>query len=140
VVSQRYLLDTNVLSEPLLPAPNAGVLQRLHAHADEIATAAPVWHELMFGSRRLPPSRRRRVVERYLLDVVRATIPILAYDVAAADWHAAERARLVGAGRTPPFVDGQIAAIARTNGLTLVTANVADFAGFEGLRVEDWRS
>jgi tRNA(fMet)-specific endonuclease VapC len=38
----------------------------------------------------------------------------------------------------PPFADGQIASIAATRDLTLVTANVADFERFEGLRVEDW--
>jgi tRNA(fMet)-specific endonuclease VapC len=40
----------------------------------------------------------------------------------------------------PPFVDGQTAAIASTKGLTVVTANVADFRLFDGLDVEDWRS
>ena len=43
-------------------------------------------------------------------------------------------------GRTPPYIDGQIAAIAVTNGCTLVTHNVADFAAFEGLQVENWFS
>jgi tRNA(fMet)-specific endonuclease VapC len=44
----------------------------------------------------------------------------------------------VNEGRTPASVDGQIAAIAAVNGLTLVTQNVTDFAAFEGLDVEDW--
>ena len=51
-----------------------------------------------------------------------------------------ETARLVSIGMTPPFIDGQIAAIAATNGLTLVSANLADFSVFEGLQLEDWRS
>jgi len=50
------------------------------------------------------------------------------------------RARLKPVGRTPSFVDGQIAAVAIVNDATLVTANVADFAPFDGLRVEDWSS
>ncbi len=33
---------------------------------------------------------------------------------------------------------GQIIAIARTNDLVLVTLNVADYAAFEGVKVEDW--
>ncbi|HZQ98784.1 MAG TPA: hypothetical protein VFC93_08205 [Chloroflexota bacterium] len=67
-------------------------------------------------------------------------MPILPYDEAAAGWHAMERARLAAHGRTLPFVDGQIAAIAQTNNLVLVTANAADFRDFAGLTIEDWRS
>ena len=48
-------------------------------------------------------------------------------------------AALDTAGKTPAFVDGQIAAIARVNALILVTANVSDYEGFEGLTIEDWR-
>jgi len=36
------------------------------------------------------------------------------------------------------YADGQIAAVAVVNGLTLVTANVRDFRHVEGLRVENW--
>jgi tRNA(fMet)-specific endonuclease VapC len=53
-------------------------------------------------------------------------------------WHVFVWARLVARGRTPPFVDGQIAAIARVRGLTLVTHNVRDYDDFDGLVVEDW--
>jgi predicted nucleic acid-binding protein len=35
-------------------------------------------------------------------------------------------------------VDGQIAAIAVCNDLTLVTANLRDFRGFTGLHVTSW--
>jgi tRNA(fMet)-specific endonuclease VapC len=105
-----------------------------------VVTAAPVWHELRFGCARLPQSRKRREIERYLREHVAANLLILPYDAAAAEWHAAERARLANIGKTPPYVDGQIAAIATMNDLTLVTANVGDFVNFADLRVEDWRS
>lgn len=139
MVGPGYLLDASVLSEPLKPRPNQNVLDRLARHEAVLATAAPVWHELVFGARRMPPSARRRALERYLDEVIAATLPVLPYDASAAAWHAAERARLVALGRTPPFVDGQIAAIARVHGLVLVTANTNDFADFEGLAVDDWR-
>ena len=135
-----YLLDTNVLSEPLRPSPDASVVEHLREHRSDLLTAAPVRHELVFGAARLPASRRRRAIERYLQDVVWATMPILAYDAAAAEWHARERARLAAMGNPRPFVDGQIAAIARVGELVLVTANVADFALFTELTVEDWRA
>lgn len=136
----RYLLDTNVLSEPLLPAPNRGVLERLRDHQHEVATASVVWHELLFGCHRLPVSARRAAIEGYLTEVVAPSVRVLSYDERAADWHAGERARLAGIGRTPPFADGQIAAVARVNDLALVTANVTDYAAFRDIRVEDWRA
>ncbi len=139
-MSLTYLLDTNVVSEPLRPAPNQQVLERLKRHEDEIALAAIVWHELLFGAYRLSPSARRSAIERYLNQVIAPTIPVLPYDNRAAQWHAAERARLVGLGKTPPFADGQIAAIARVNDLILVTANTADFALFQDIQVQDWSS
>lgn len=135
----RYLLDTNVISEPLRPAPNPKILERLRRYQEQLATASVVWHELLFGCYRLPASERRGAIEEYLQRVVAASIEILPYDEAAAGWHAAERARLALAGRTPPFADGQIAAIAQTNDLILITLNLTDYRGFRNLRVEDWR-
>jgi tRNA(fMet)-specific endonuclease VapC len=138
VVSGGYLLDTNVLSEPLRPRPDAEVLRRLAAHRGEVLTAAPVWHELVYGCQRLPPSRRRTLLERYLREVVEPTMRVLPYDRIAAARHGAERARLSALGWTPAFVDGQIAAIAQANALVLVTRNVRDFEHFEGLSSESW--
>jgi tRNA(fMet)-specific endonuclease VapC len=97
-----------------------------------------VWHELTYGCKRLPRGKRREAIETYLQDVVLASFPVLAYDEDAAHWHGIERARLEGLGRPAPFVDGQIAAIAYVNELTLVTVNVKDFARFKGVHVENW--
>lgn len=135
----NYLLDTNIISEPLRPKPNKNVLLRLQEHQGEIGISSIVWHELLYGLNRLPVSTRRAAIEAYLYEVVALSIPILPYDEGAAEWHAAERARLTGIGRTPPFADGQIAAIAVTNDLILVTFNVADFKDFEGIQIKDWR-
>jgi tRNA(fMet)-specific endonuclease VapC len=118
--------------------PDPAILERLDAHGPECAIAAPVWHELTYGCRRLPKGRRRAALEAYLRDVVHGSFPILAYDEAAAAWHGEERARLEALGRPAPFVDGQIAAIAHVNGLVLATTNHKDFARFRGLTVENW--
>ena len=136
----RYLLDTNVLSEPLKITPDPAVMAKLEQHEGDVAIASPVWHELRFGACRLPTSRKRRTIEAFLDDVIRGTVRILPYDQRAAELHAQERARLTRQGRTPSFVDGQIAAIARATSLVLVTRNVADFSGFQQLRAECWHS
>jgi tRNA(fMet)-specific endonuclease VapC len=138
-VTIRFLLDTNVLSEPVRPSPHPGVLAKLREHREEVATAAPVWNELLFGCARLPPSRKREALESYLLRTVRASIPILPYDQAAAEWHAAQRAKLADLGKSPPFADGRIAAIAKVNGLVLVTSDRFHLDAFEGLQVQDWK-
>jgi tRNA(fMet)-specific endonuclease VapC len=137
-VSVRYLLDTNVVSEPLRPRPSGALVRRLASRQTECALPSPVWHEMWYGCRRLPESRRRAAIERYLADVVLESFPILDYDAVAAEWHARERARMEAGGKSAPFVDGQIAAIAAVHGLVLVTANRADFRFFRGLKVENW--
>lgn len=138
MVTVGFLLDTNAISEPLRPNPNPGLLKRILDNEGQIAIASVVWHELLYGCRRLPESKRREVIEQYLFDVVLPTIPILPYDTRAAQWHAGERARLMRLGQPPSFADGQIAAIAAVNDLILVTANTADFANFDSLLVENW--
>ena len=134
----RYLLDTSIVSVPVSKKPDPAILKRLDEHGAECAIAAPVWHELTYGCRRLPKGKRRMALEAYLGDVVRPSFPNLPYDEAAATWHGEERARLEALGRMPRFVDGQIAAVAHVHGLVLVTTNETDFVGFKGLTIENW--
>ncbi len=93
-MSLRFLLDTNILSEATRQRPHPNVIAKLQQHEGEIATSTTVWQELVFGCERLPNSKKRRFLERYLNQIIRLTIPILPYDVDAATWHAVERARL----------------------------------------------
>jgi tRNA(fMet)-specific endonuclease VapC len=137
-VTLLYLLDTNIVSAPISRKPAAEILRRLESHGSECAIPAPVWHELTYGCRRLPPGKRREAIEAYLEEVVLESFPILSYDESAAAWHGQERARLEASGRPAPYVDGQIAAIAHANDLTMVTANARDFARFTNLRVANW--
>lgn len=134
----RFLLDTGIVSAPIAKEPSRSVLRRLNQHGLHCAIAAPVWHELVFGCERLPAGKRKIALEDYLETVVRTSFPILPYEESAAAWHGKERARLDNQGRAPPYVDGQIAAIARQHDLTLVTANPKHFVDFEGLDVVDW--
>ena len=136
----KYLLDTNILSEPLKEHPDHRVMKRLEEMQKALATASPVWHELHYGYSRLPHSKKRNALGKYLESVVHPNIPILDYDETAAEWHARQRALLTKKGRAPSFVDGQIAAIAVVNDLILVTRNTGDFAVFEELTVESWHS
>jgi tRNA(fMet)-specific endonuclease VapC len=137
-VTLRYLLDTSIVSSPILKTPDSSIVARIAARSHQSAIAAPVWHELLYGCARLPRGARRAGLEAYLHEVVAPSFPILPYDAVASAWHAHERARLERSGRPAPYADGQIAAIAHTNDLVLVTVNTRDFARFTDLTVENW--
>ena len=137
-MSLCYLLDTNVLSEPMQKRPSSTVLEKLEYHRQQVGTASVVWHEMWFGCQRLPESRKQKALELYLIEIVKPIVPLLPYDAESAKWHAVERARLAKSGQTPPFVDGQIAAIAHTNNLILVTRNISDYKSFFDLTLENW--
>jgi tRNA(fMet)-specific endonuclease VapC len=134
----RFLLDTSTVSAAMWKAPDPGVLAKLVQHGGECAISSQAWHELRYGVGRLPRGKRRDVLAAFLRDVVHPTLPILAYDERAAEWLAQERIRLEKAGKQVPLADGQIAAVAATNGIPVVTANVADFGIFKGLTVQNW--
>lgn len=133
-----YLLDTNILSEPARKKPNASVIQHFSEKDGQYATAAIVWHELCYGCERLPGSKRKSQLQSYLATLEENGLLILPYDQAAAEWFAVQRAALKFQGKIPAYADGEIAAIAMVNQLTLVTRNISDFLGFEGLELANW--
>lgn len=137
-MTERYLLDTNILSEPTKLTPSPTVMWHLQRYANQLTTASVVWHELLFGCQRLPMSRKRTQLEHHYQDLLLSGLVILPYTQAAAEWHASERIRLTQLGQTPAFVDGMIAATAVVHDLILVTRNVDDFVGFKDIHIENW--
>ncbi len=133
----KYLLDTNVVSELAKKEVRSALIEKIKLYERDICLCSLTLHELKFGYARLPTSKRKTVLAEFMDDVV-MTLPILDYDARAASWHAFERARLEAQGIKPPFVDGQIAAIAQVNNLIVVTSNKRDFAAFVGIQIESW--
>jgi tRNA(fMet)-specific endonuclease VapC len=84
----RYLLDTNIISEPVRPLPNANVMTKLIEAKSSVAIASIVWHEVMLGCYRMPDSKRRSAIEAYLQEEVKVKLPILPYTQEAAEWFA----------------------------------------------------
>lgn len=134
----QFLLDTNVISEINKKVPNEFVVAKMNLNEGKVATSSVVIHELLYGTLRMPPeSVKQRLLLDYLTELT-SRMTVLDYDLNAARWHAEERARLSKIGKTPAFVDGQIASIAVCNGLKLVTRNVSDFQDFDGLFIANW--
>jgi tRNA(fMet)-specific endonuclease VapC len=136
-MSLVYLLDTNTISEPIKPSPNKQVVERIEQYYAQSALPVFVVYELIRGAYQLPESKKRLRVLRYIENAI-LQLPILPYTQVSAEWHGEEAARLQGIGKSPPFIDAQIAAVAKTNNLILVTRNTADFKNFSDLQLDNW--
>ena len=126
------VLDTNVVSEPLKPAPSQAELDWLDKQAPETLylTAASL-AELLAGIEALPKGRRRLELEqamgRQILPLFEGRI--LPFDAKAAEAFGRVRTGAQAVGNTIGFADGAIAAIAAAQGFVLATRNVRDFRG-----------
>ena len=134
------VLDTNVLSEPLRPRPDARVLAWLGALDDETAVTSVSVGELLVGVRALPMGRRRAG----LLDAIEMTLrtfagSVLAYDESAARHYARLQEQRRAAGRALTVEDGMIAATCLAHDAVLATRNTADLAGL-GVELIDPRA
>ncbi len=134
----KYLLDTNILSEPARQKPSAKVMQCFAEHDGQYVTAAIVWHELQYGCALLPHSKRKNQLQAYLSTLQDSGLIILPYEQTAAEWFACQRAVLKGQGKTAAYADGEIAAIAAVNNLTLVTRKTDDFSVYNDLLLDNW--
>jgi|ERR1700728_3733873 predicted nucleic acid-binding protein len=131
------ILDTNVVSEGMRPAPSAKVMSWLAAQAvSDLCTTAVTEAEVFSGIARMPEGRRRREFQE------RAEVlfgdyfdgGILSFDSQSAPHYAAVIATRFGQGRPIEAFDAQIAAIARLHNATLATRNARDFEDC-GIRV-----
>ena len=135
-----YLLDTNIISEPLKAIPDKKVLDSLKMNEGKTSLCSPVLHELQYGADRLPLSRKKTFILEYINSVIMPSLPIFPYESESAVIHAGLRAKLEAKGQTIGFVDSSIASIAIANNLILVTRNIKDFENIEGLKLENWFS
>lgn len=134
----KYLLDSNILSEPTRLEPDLRVMENFAEHDGEYATTAIVWHEMVYGCELLSASKRKKQLQSYLEMLLINGLVIFPFDQVAANWYAKERACLQKQGLTCAYADGEIAAITASQNLVLVTRNIDDFKNFRGLRLENW--
>lgn len=135
------LLDTNVLSELMRPAPSPAVEGWMSGQpVAGIFISAITEAELRYGLALLPEGRR----QRRLLAQVEAMLAedfagrILSFDSPAASAYARIAAIRRLSGRPISLADAQIAAIAASRGASLATRNVADFVDCGVDVVDPW--
>ncbi|MCZ9293850.1 type II toxin-antitoxin system VapC family toxin [Corynebacterium sp. c8Ua_172] len=103
--------------------------------ADDLVMSSVVLGELLVGVRKAGLEEQ----ERRIRDVSRQ-MPLVGINQAEAAEYASIRVDLEQRGQLIGPNDLWIAAQARANNLTLVTANEREFARVPGLRVENWES
>lgn len=124
------LLDTNVVSELMRPAPDQKVVAWLDAQiAETLYLAAVSLAELLLGIAILPESRRKRELEAAVAGQATAMFGprVLPFDAEAATVFAAVVSRARSAGYVIGMADGQIAATAVAHSLIVATRDTAPF-------------
>ena len=125
-----FVLDTNVVSELMRPAPDPAMSSWVAERTtSSLFLTAVTEAELRFGLAVMPTGKRRdslRVDLERMLDTGFAN-RILPFDSDAARAYAEIAAARRGIGRPIGQADGQIAAIARARGMAVATRNVRDF-------------
>ena len=133
------LLDTNVVSELMRPAPDAGVVAWVAGQA-ALYLSAISEAELRLGAALMPAGARAAAVA----DAVDAMLAedfggrILPFDSAAARGYAAIMAARCATGRPVAAFDAMIAATALAAGATVATRNTRDFEGCGVAVVNPW--
>ncbi|MBW4564610.1 MAG: type II toxin-antitoxin system VapC family toxin [Mojavia pulchra JT2-VF2] len=130
----RYLLDTNVCAR-YLNGRSLLIRERLRStNVKDIAVCSVVKAELFYGAMRSNDPNRTLARHQEFLNLF-VSLP---FDDSTALVYGRIRAELLANGTPIGPNDFQIAAIALTHNLTLVTHNTREFSRVSGLTIEDW--
>lgn len=123
------VVDTNVASELMRPAPDARVVAWVRAQdGGDLYTTAITVAEIGYGVERLPDGARKALLRATATQVFSAFVDhVLAFDAGAAALYGAIVSARERAGAPIDGFDAQIAAICRRHGAGLATRNVRDF-------------
>ncbi|MBI1801590.1 MAG: type II toxin-antitoxin system VapC family toxin [Chloroflexi bacterium] len=130
----NYLLDTNHASRVM--ANDAQLVSRIEqarSSGEQFAISVTVLGELYHA---VYASQRQHRNMQQLLDLLGA-FRVWPFDEAVAQTYGRIQAEQKAIGRPIPSLDVQIAAVARTHGLILLTAD-HHFQFVNGLNVQDW--
>lgn len=126
-----FVLDTNVVSELIGPAPEPSVSAWVAGQAaSSLFLTAVNEAELRYGVAIMPAGARRDAVGTVIEALLQEDFAgrILPLDSDAAALYATLAAGRRAAGRPVAQADAQIAAIAAAKGMAVVTRNIDDFA------------
>ncbi|MBC7710348.1 MAG: type II toxin-antitoxin system VapC family toxin [Rhizobacter sp.] len=132
-----FLLDTNVVSEPLKRNANPVAVERIAAlNPSQCFLSTLTLGELRKGIESAKDATHKHKLESWLVNQL---VPRFESRIHAIDMRVADRwGRMIAQTPRPlPLVDSLLAATALTHDLILATRNVRDFADIAGLRLYD---
>ncbi|MCA0420592.1 MAG: type II toxin-antitoxin system VapC family toxin [Proteobacteria bacterium] len=135
------LVDTNVISEPWKPAPNARVLAWIDAQTIEtLYLSAITVAELRFGIAAMPVGKRRATLHERLEGEVLPLFAtrVLPFDLDASRAFANLMVRAQKSGKAIGTADGYIAAIAASLNLAVATRDTGGFAAAGLAVINPW--
>lgn len=141
MIRPYYLLDTNIISEIMRSEPDKNVCRNISEHDKLCAISVTTWNELLYGVNVMPDGKKKDLLLDDLVDDIQANYEIIQYDNHAAWIHADIRSRLKENGVSLDFQDTQIASIAVSNNMILVTRNTKHFEPIKTvspLMLENW--
>ena len=136
-----FVLDTNILSAMMSQQSVPEVAAWVAAQPDDLLYTASVCQaEILAGLAIMPQGRRRAELEAaaraiFVEDFDGRVLPL---DMEAAAAYADIFAGCRQAGRSTPTIDLMIAAVARSNGASVVTRDVGGFEGCGVSLVNPW--
>jgi predicted nucleic acid-binding protein len=137
------VLDSNVVSEFMLPRPDDRVVRWLDRQpSSSLWTSSVTIFEIRFGLETMPAGKRQAALaasfERWLDEVVQQRIAV--YDETAARAAASLAAEREKAGRPSELRDTMIAGIVIASRATLATRNVKHFDDIARSVVNPWEA
>ena len=135
------VLDANVFSEAMKPAPNPAVRAWLNEQvAETLYLTSVTLAEMLFGIAALPSGRRTNSLTRTLDGLLGLFGDrVLPFDTDAARRHAALAVAARDAGRGFPTPDGYIAAIAASRGFIVAPRDTSPYEAGGLQAVDPWQ-
>ncbi len=129
-----YLLDTNIISYWM--RGDKIVIDKIKNHSpSDLSLSTVTFAEIWYGIEKSPVKKK----ERYLkIKQISAILKLYPFDESAAKKYAVIRTQLEREGMMISERDTQIASIAMSNKLIVVTHNMKEFGRIDKLKVEDW--
>ena len=130
----KYLLDTNICIYTIKNKPPQVKERLIEHHIGDLSLSIITVSELFYGAFKSQRVEKNiKIIEEFIMP-----FDIIDFDYASTIEYGKIRATLEKQGQVIGNMDMQIAAIAKTNKMILVTNNLKEFNRIENLKLENW--